>query len=360
MNISLEMLLTTLILPCAIALAIGICLYIIARFVLNGLVNIMSKKSEEEIFDVKKIKKYIRNITLSLVIAAYIIIIALFLSLVYDLRHVFQVFTTPIYTSGKTTISIISIFSMLILGYVAYWISSVTRKITKMILPHISKDKAKHFMPLVHIIGYGVMLLIFLMGLSFIGIDISSFVVVFGVLGVGIGFGLQDIVANFFSGLVIGFSGIITEGDRVFIQGVEGNVQEINLINTVIRSISYEELIVPNRFILNESIQNFSHSDSYAVVGTSVGVSYNSDMHLVQKILEDTGRQLPWTLKNKDIYFRMKSFDDSCITVAIYVWIADIRQKKQAVSDLNMLVWENFKKANIEIPYPQLDITVKK
>lgn len=302
----------------------------------------------------RKLKKLIKIV----VFIGMLLIILLFIGNLY-INNLSKLFLTPFYTIGNTSLNLIKTLLILLLGYGSYLVSMSIRRIAKKLLQALPQQVAKRYYPIIQLSAYATLILSFIIGLSMLGVNLSSFSVVFGVLGVGLGFGLQDIVSNFFSGLVITFSSIITEGDRIFVQGIEGNVIRINLINTVIRSLLNDELIVPNKTILNEAIQNYSHSDRIVVINAKVGVSYNSDMHKVKSVLIACGEQVQYRMPEKEIIFRLQSFGDSGINVAVFVWIYNVDDKYQASSDLHMIIWEAFKTHNIEIPFPQMDIHIK-
>lgn len=361
-----RILLFNLIIPIVFVIACAIALFYILGFILSTIqkthrnsANLMDAEGLNTKYTSIRIR--IRRIIRLLTFLVMLLILLSFLSKIFYDDSVFTIFTKPFYQSGNTNISLLSIFLILMLGYISYWFSALIRRTIKSIITNMPDDVSRRYSPLVYLVGYASLILTFIMGLSIIGINISSFTVLFGVVGVGLGFGLQDIVANFFSGLVISVSRIITEGDRVFIQGIEGDIQQINAINTVIRNITCEELIVPNRFILNEAIQNYSHSDSEVIVGTEVGVDYSSDMYLVEKVLLEVGESLSGRIgkKGENVFFRFKSFGDSGIIVGVYVKISDVRNKYQAISDLHMLIWKKFQEAKITIPFPQVDLHIK-
>lgn len=339
--------------------------YLACRLLQSYYLNSQNIHTDSRTYEQQQ-KKYIRNKRKIYRIGVFLSVFMIFVlctkflekKAIFNISSIFSVFSNPFYVSGDTSISIRTIFFIIVLFFVSYFISNLVRHVSKKIV-HNTIGNNRKFDSLIQIIRHLALLLSFLIGLSIIGIDVSSFVVMFGILGVGIGFGLQDIVANFFSGLVIGFTRIITEGDRVFIRGIEGDVQQINIIHTVVRSLTQEELIIPNKFILNDAIQNYSHNDSIGTAKISVQVDYKSDLHHVKKVVLQVVKDLLPQKEDKNIIFRVSAFEDSGILINVYILIDDVRHRYQIQSDLNMSIWERFKEENINIPYPQRDIWIQ-
>lgn len=381
--ISLETILFHIVIPIIVIILAEITIFFIIKLFLQSMDNIRIEKTthknkhntytssekpdvQENISteDIKKIytpemhKKLKKYLEICITLSSFIVILV-FISELFII-NLFKIFTKPFYTIGTTKISLMTTLLILLLGYLSYLLSNFIRRMSKKILSRLPAPISRRYSPIIQIIGYATLFLSFMIGLSLLGINLSSFTVLFGVLGVGLGFGLQDIVSNFFSGLVISFSGIMKEGDRVFIHDIEGDVVRINLINTVIRSLFYEELIVPNKIILNQPIQNYSHSDNFVIISTSVSVDYSSDMHLVERVLIECAKKLPNRIPHEEIYYRLSSFGDSGIEVKICVWIYDVKDKYASISKLNTLIWEAFKEHNINIPFPQVEMRMKK
>jgi small-conductance mechanosensitive channel len=212
---------------------------------------------------------------------------------------------------------------------------------------------------LLNVIRVVVMGLTVILGLSIIGINLSSLAVLFGVLGIGVGFGLQDAVADMFAGVVIMFARPIKEGDRVLVEEHEGTVHQIKLLHSVINTITHETIIIPNSKITGNSMHNYSYDDARIILCNTVQVSYGSDLDQVGQVLLEMAHRNPWAIEGMEPRYQVWSFDDSGITVRICTWIRDARDRIPAFSWTNLEIWRAFRANGIEIPFPQMDLHVK-
>jgi potassium efflux system protein len=227
------------------------------------------------------------------------------------------------------------------------------------LLKHISIDKSAKFGAAI-LTRYIVFIVIILIGLSFIGIDLSAIAVLIGVMGIGIGFGLQNIVANFFAGLVIIVERPIKEGDRIIVDGIEGDILRIRLRSTVINTLTNETLIIPNSHLIDHSIHNYSHKSSEIVIINRIQVSYSTDLELVKKIICSLAENNPFIVSNKTPRVFFTEFKDSGIQLELWTWIYDAHYKIAAASWNNLQIWKAFKEQGIVIPFPQLDLHIKR
>lgn len=270
-----------------------------------------------------------------------------------------RVLSQPFYTSGSTEISVVTLVMVIPVFYLAGWLSRVARHTLEHgVLRRLNLDAARQF-SLLGVVRVVVMALTIVIGLSIIGINLSSLAVLFGVLGIGIGFGLQESVANMFAGLVIMFSRPIKEGDRVLVDEIEGIVQRIKLIHTVVNTITHETIIIPNSKITGSSMFNYSYDDVSIVVCNPVQVSYGSDLDRVGEVLLGVAARSPYAVTGAEHRYQVWSFDDSGITVRICTWIRDARDRIPAYSWINLEIWRAFRDNDIVIPFPQLDLHVK-
>lgn len=275
------------------------------------------------------------------------------------LGTVFSFLREPIYSSGNTEISIITIILIIPVLYLASWTSKVARtSLDNRLLKRLAMDAAQRF-SVSSLLRYAVMIIVAVIGLSVIGINLSSLAVLFGVLGIGVGFGLQNSVANFFAGLIIILTRPIKEGDRILVNEYEGTVHQIRLISTVINTITDETIILPNSQIVDSYVYNYSYDDISIVICNPVQVSYSSDLDQVEVVLREVAAKSPYAIPGHDPRVFFRSFDDSGITVSLCTKIRDAREKNFALSWTNLEIWRAFKAAGIEIPFPQRDVHVR-
>ncbi len=275
------------------------------------------------------------------------------------LGTVFSFLRAPIYSSGNTHISIVTILLIVPVLYVASWTSKAARvALDSRVLRRLSIDPAQRF-SVSNLARYAVMAIVAVIGFSVIGINLSSLAVLLGFLGVGIGFGLQNSVANFFAGLIIILSRPIKEGDRILVNEYEGTVHQIRLISTVINTITDETIILPNSQIVDSYVYNYSYDDISIIICNPVQVSYSSDLDQVELVLREVAGKCPYAYPGRDPRIFFRSFDDSGITVSLCTKIRDAREKNFALSWTNLEIWRAFKAAGIEIPFPQRDIHIR-
>lgn len=206
---------------------------------------------------------------------------------------------------------------------------------------------------------YAIVVIGVLVSFQFVGIDLTSLAVIFGLLSVGIGFGLQNITANFISGLIIMFERPITVGDRVDVNGIEGDVQEISIRSTKILTMNNTSIIVPNTQFVENNVINFSHGDPTFRLHIPVGVSYSSDLDDVLKALNEVADEHPKVMKHPKHQVHLTQFGDSSWDMELRVWIPEVKNRLVIRNELNQAIVRKFREINIEIPFPQRDLHVR-
>ena len=206
---------------------------------------------------------------------------------------------------------------------------------------------------ILRITGYMVWASGILIALEFLSIDLTVLAVIAGGLGIGIGFGLQNVVANFVSGLILLLEQPIRIHDRVTVENVEGNVVDIHFRSTTIVTNDNIAIIVPNSQFINESVTNWSHGDPRIRVHVPVGVAYGSDVERVTSILDDVASKADHVLKHPAPEVRFNEFRDSSLNFELLVWSDDPPGHYQLRSRLNYAIDAAFRRNGIEIPFPQ-------
>ncbi len=272
---------------------------------------------------------------------------------------IYNFLAAPFIVSGSTKISFITIIMAIPVFYIASWSGKVSKNfINGTVLDRLGFDESRKF-SVSNITRYSVMIIVIIIGLSVIGINLSALAVLFGVLGLGIGFGLQNTVANFFAGIIIIFTRPIKEGDRIVVNNLDGKVIQIRLLSTVINTLTEETFIIPNSSLVDNPVHNYSYTGRSIIITNKVQVSYNSDLDKVINLMTDIAKRNPFWVKNKEPSVRVKSFDDSGITIAVFTCIHDVTDKFEALSWTNLEIWRQFKEYSIEIPFPQMDLHIK-
>lgn len=209
------------------------------------------------------------------------------------------------------------------------------------------------------LVGYVGLLFAFFTGVSALGFNLSNLAIIAGALSVGIGFGLQSIVNNFVSGLILLFERPIKIGDWVITASGEGRVKKINVRSTEIETFDRCSIIVPNSELISSSVQNWTYKDNTARVIIPVGVSYNSDPEHVRQVLLKCAEGERDILSHPEPFVYFADFADSSLNLELRVFIRDANQTIIVRNDMRFKIFSALKEAGIEIPFPQRDLHVK-
>lgn len=192
------------------------------------------------------------------------------------------------------------------------------------------------------------------------GIDLTALTLLTSALGIGIGFGLQAITNNLISGLIILFERPIKIGDRIEVEGVSGDIVAISLRATTIVTNDNISIIIPNSDFITGKVTNWTHNDKDVRFKINVGVSYSSDPQLVKTILLEVANSHSGVLKNPGADVMFDEFGDSSLNFILRVWTKEYSSRPGVLrSELNFKIFELFKKNKIEIPFPQMELTMK-
>lgn len=272
---------------------------------------------------------------------------------IWDLLQV-QLFT--IQNTPVTFLKLI-IFLLLLIGF-SLLSSFVKRMLNNRILPKFVRDSGLRY-TLSRMSQYLVVVIGVFISFQFLGINMTGLAVIFGFLSVGIGFGLQNITSNFISGLIVLFERPISVGDRVSVNNVEGDIQEINIRSTKVRTLDNISIIVPNSEFVSKDVINFSHGDPTYRLSVNVGVSYSSDLDKVLKALNEVAEESDDVMDNPKHDVQLRNFGDSAWDMKLFVWIPDVKKRYDVLNKLNQSIVRKFAEYDIEIPFPQRDLHVR-
>ena len=192
------------------------------------------------------------------------------------------------------------------------------------------------------------------------GIDLTSLNVLAGAIGIGVGFGLQNIISNFISGLIIMFERPIKIGDRIVVDTVEGDVIEIGSRSTVVLTNDNINIIVPNSKFITENVVNWKYNDTKVRFRIPVHVAYGSDVRQVERLLLEVARDEPDVLVDPEPVVRFLAFGENALELELRVWSTNaVNRKAKLISALNFSVYDKFRRHHIEIPFPQRDLHIR-
>nr|WP_117192767.1 mechanosensitive ion channel family protein [Rhizobium terrae] len=207
-------------------------------------------------------------------------------------------------------------------------------------------------------IGYLGVGLAVLVGVSAAGIDLSSFALVASALSVGIGFGLQNIVSNFVSGLILLVERPFKVGDHVVTGATEGIVKRISVRATEIETFRKQSIIVPNSDLINSPVGNWTHRNKIGRSEVPVSVSVHADPQKVMDILLELVDQVPEVLRNPEPHVEFLSFGPSSLNFELRFHLADMGDGLRIRNDLRIAILKRFREEGIEIPFPQQEIVL--
>jgi small-conductance mechanosensitive channel len=211
------------------------------------------------------------------------------------------------------------------------------------------------------LVRYTLIFLGFLVALAAAGIEFGKLTVVAGGLGVGIGFGLQNAVNNFVSGLILLFERPVQVGDVVQLmsQNLWGEIRRIGIRASVIHTFDGAEVIVPNGQLISEAVTNWTLSDRHRRVEVNVGVEYGTDAQRVIDLLLEVAHNHPSVLENPPPRAFFLGFGDSALTFVLRGWIADFNDGYTIRSELGVAVQRALAEAGIGVPFPQRDLHLR-
>lgn len=271
-------------------------------------------------------------------------------------NYLHDLLSTTLFKLQNTPVTVMSLVVFLIFLLGAVLLGRIVKRVLeKNILPRFGLEPGLIY-NFGRVSNYIIVSIGVIISFQFVGVDLSSLAVIFGLLSVGIGFGLQNITSNFISGLIVLFERPISVGDRVKVGGVEGDVIEINIRSTKIRTLNNISIIVPNQEFVGSQVINYSHGDSTYRLDVEVGVSYSSNLDTVIKTLRDVGEQHPKVLKYPPVQVHLASFGNSSWDMQLRVWIPDVKEYPKIRNEINQSIVRKFRENNIEIPFPQRDM----
>ena len=259
---------------------------------------------------------------------------------------------------GSVTIG--SILLLLILFASVIIIERIVQK--QLIRRFLSRTKLQPSLQfgLSRIIGYTLIAVGFYVAFQLVGVDLSSLAIIAASLGVGIGFGLQNIINNLVSGIIILAERPISIGDRIEVAGVAGRVTKIQLRSTTVVTNDNITMIVPNADFISNTVTNWSHGDPKVRIRVPVGVAYGSDLKLLQRVLLEAAAEHPKALRDPSPVVLFTEFGDSSLNFELGVWTQEMTATPiHFTSEMNFIIDQKLRENDIEIPFPQRDLHVR-
>ena len=282
-----------------------------------------------------------------------------------SIRRVGKVLNFPIFEINETPVTLLGIVRVFFIVFVALWISRFVRRALQKFGGKQKRVSKTALFTVERMAHYVILAAGLIVALSSIGLDFTKFALFASALGVGLGFGLQNLVSNFMAGLIILFERSLNVGDFVELEsGVAGEVREINMRSTLITTNDNVDILVPNSEFVGGRVTNWTLREVFRRIHIPFGVAYGTDKDLVRNVVLKASERVPWTLKGQDrrqpqVWF--VGFGDSSLDFELVVWLAPEAVKRPAAVQADFL-WEiesALSEASIEIPFPQRDLHLR-
>lgn len=271
-----------------------------------------------------------------------------------------EILAYPLFRFGAGDVTTGALLKLIAWVIVVFLIEGILRKraITR-ILARTPLPPGSQF-GIARIFGYGFIALGLYLGLQFAGIDIGSLAILAGAVGVGLGFGLQNIVSNFISGIIILVERPINLGDRVEVGGTAGDVVKISLRSTTVVTNDNISIIVPNSEFITSQVINWSHGDPKVRLHIAFGVAYGSDVARLRELMPQIALQHPKVLPSPPPELFFRGFGESSLDFELGVWTSALTiRPRKLISDLNYAIEAALNANGFEIPFPQRDLHVR-
>jgi small-conductance mechanosensitive channel len=260
-----------------------------------------------------------------------------------------------LFTIAGTTINVSTLLGALVIVTISVVMARLTENGAVRFLGRGVQDEgsARATGRLAH---YVVLAIGFSLAIQSLGIDLTALFAAGAFLAIAFGFAMQNITQNFVSGLILLVERTIKPGDIIEVEGRLVKVTELGMRATVVRTWDAEDFIIPNSVLVSTTVKNLTLKDRLYRIRSLVGVTYDSDMAQVRKVLEETARVVPWRDQGTDPVILMKQFGSSSVDFDVSVWVNDPFARALSQSDLNEAIWRALKEAEIVIAFPQLNV----
>ena len=243
--------------------------------------------------------------------------------------------------------------------YTSYSLSKILQSILlQSVLPRKNVDQGIQ-LSITRLMHYAIMLTGFLMALGALGFSLTNLTILGGALGVGIGFGLQEIIKNFACGLILLFERPIKLGDTIQVGDEMAVVKALGLRATVVQTTDNAEIVLPNSDLITGQVTNWTLQERQARVKIPVGVAYGSNVEQVMQILQNCAEEHPLVLATPKASVLFLAFGASSLDFELRVFIPEFTDRRLVLSELNLAINSEFEAAGIEIPYPQNDLHLR-
>lgn len=264
------------------------------------------------------------------------------------------------FTMGDFTISAWTILAGIIAFAFTLWVGLAIARIAETQIERIPRLSASLKVLIAKIIRITLITIAIVTAIGSIGIDLSAFAFLGGAIGIGLGFGLQKVVSNFVSGIILLMDNSIKPGDVIEIEDTYGWINNLRARYASVITRDGTEHLIPNEDLITQRVINWSFTDNLVRVRVPIGVSYNADPHKCIELILGVANSVERILKSPEPKCLLNGFGDSSVDLELRMWIADPSNGVGGVrSEVLLKVWDSFKENGIEIPFPQRDLHIR-
>jgi small-conductance mechanosensitive channel len=270
----------------------------------------------------------------------------------------FRGFDRQLFFIGGTEVTVASVASFFIFLTIAFVVSAVLQRALGQFYRRRDIEEGTQY-ALNRLLHYAVVAMGLFLALDNLGVSITALAGLGAILAVGIGFGLQNIAQNFVSGLILLLERPVKKGDFVVVGDTRGTVRSIHARATVITTLDNVDILVPNGDLITEAVINQTYRDRDLRLQIAVGVAYGSDTELVRTTLLRVAEEHPTVIRKAEAAVLFDDFGDSSLDFSLMVWIDTPQAQRRVASDLRFAIDAAFRRAGIEIPFPQRDLHLR-
>jgi small-conductance mechanosensitive channel len=266
---------------------------------------------------------------------------------------------TPLFKLGETQITLLAVFYFILLLILLIYLSGKGKKLVNRMLAGRGVDLGVREATGT-IVRYLMLFIGLLVILQTVGIDLTALSILTGAVGLGIGFGLQNIASNFISGIIILFERPVRIGDRIAVGDVEGDVVRIGARSTTVLTNDNIDIIIPNSKLITENVVNWTHSERKVRFRIPVTVAFSVDVRKVEEALLGAAKEIPEVLETPAPGVRFLEFGENGLEFELRAWTTTlVHRRGKFTSEINFAIYNKFKEFEIEVPNPQRDIHIR-
>jgi small-conductance mechanosensitive channel len=308
---------------------------------------------------IKLTSRLVRNENLARALAVLAFVVAA-LNIAGLIHPVVTLLDSMAFYVGALRVSVLLLIEGAITLSVSIWVAGAVARIVDTRLDHLQSLTPAMRVLTSKLIRFTLLTLAVVLALGSVGIDLTAFAVFSGAVGVGIGFGLQKVVSNLVSGVILLIDRSIKPGDVIEVDGRYGWITGLNARYVSLATRDGREILIPNENLITEKVTNWSFSDNLIRQQVAIGIAYESDVHLAIRLALEAVEAVPRALKEPKPACLLKEFGDSSVNLELRFWIQDPANGTSNVrSEVMLQVWDLFHANGIGFPFPQRDLTLR-